>query len=103
MKNKFHFFVFITVTKEPSSINYLNSSPYSTYTQKKEITPKKYKHKYNNFNINSSNFMNNLSLNSKIININQSVSLNSSSSSNNDCSDSLDLSYCSREKKIIKN
>ncbi len=89
--------------KEPSPINSLNSSPYSTYTQKKrnyKRLQKKYKHKYNKFNINSSNSINNLSLNSKIINTNQSVSLKSSSSSSyNDCSDSSDFSYRSRENK----
>jgi hypothetical protein len=75
------FFGFHNSNKEPSPINSLNSSPYSTYTQKKrnyKRLQKKYKHKYNNFNMNSSNSMNNLSLNSKIINTNQSVSLNSS-------------------------
>ena len=97
------FFSFYNSNKEPSPINSLNSSPYSTYTQKKrnyKRLQKKYKHKYNNFNINSSNSINNLSLNSKIINTNQSVSLNSSSSSSyNDCSDSSDFSYRSRENK----
>ena len=98
------FFGFHNSNKEPSPINSLNSSPYSTYTQKKrnyKRLQKKYKNKYNNFNINSSNSMNNLSLNSKIINTNQSVSLNSSSTSSyNDCSDSSDdLSYRSREYK----
>ena len=44
--------------------------------------------------------MNNLSLNSKIININKSVSLKSPSSSPyNDSSDSSDLSYSSGEYK----
>ena len=97
------FFGFHNSNKEPSPINSLNSSPYSTYTQKKrnyKRLQKKYKHKYNNFNMNSSNSMNNLSLNSKIINTNQSVSLNSSSTSSyNDCSDSSDFSYRSREYK----
>ena len=94
---------FYNSNKEPSPINSLNSSFNSTYTQKK----KKYKrlqkrnnHKYNNFNINSSNSINNLSFNSRIINTNQSVSLNSSSSSSyNECSDSSDFSYRSRENK----
>ena len=101
--DKTSFFSFYNSNKEPSPINSLNSSFNSTYTEKK----KKYKrlqkrnnHKYNNFNINSSNSINNLSLNSRIINTNQSVSLNSSSSSSyNECSDSSDFSYRSRENK----
>ena len=88
--------------KEPSPINSLNSSPYSTYTKKKsnyKRLQKKYRNKYNNFNINSSNSINNLSLNSKIINTNQSVSLDSSSpSSYNDSSDSS-CSYRARENR----
>jgi len=103
-EDQISFFSFYNSNKEPSPINSLNSSPYSTYTQKKrnyKRLQKRYKHKYNNFNINSSNSINNLSLNSKIINTNQSVSLNSSSSSSsyNDCSDSSDFSYRSRENK----
>ena len=98
------FFSFYNSNKEPSPINSLNSSPYSTYTKKKynyKRLQKRYRHKYNNFNINSSNSINNLSLNSKIINTNQSVYLSSSpsSSSYNDCSDSSDFSYRSRENK----
>ena len=96
------FFSFYNSNKEPSPINSLNSSPYSTYTQKKrnyKRLQQKYKYRYHNFNINSSNSINNLSLNSKIINTNQSVSLSSSSSSYNDCSDSSDFSYRSRKNK----
>ena len=103
-EDQISFFSFNNSNKEPSSINSLNSSPYSTYTQKKrnyKRLQKRYKHKYNNFNINSSNSINNLSLNSKIINTNQTVSLNSSSSSSsyNECSDSSDFSFRSRENK----
>ena len=98
------FFSLYNSNKEPSPINSVNSSPYSTYTQKKRNYKKlqqKYRYKYNNFNINTSNSINNLSLNSKIINTNQSVSLSSSSSSSyNDCSDSSDVSYRSRKNKI---
>ena len=97
------FFSLYNSNKEPSPINSVNSSPYSTYTQKKRNYKKlqqKYRYKYNNFNINTSNSINNLSLNSKIINTNQSVSLSSSSSSSyNDCSDSSDVSYRSRKNK----
>ena len=97
------FFSLYNSNKEPSPINSLNSSPYSTYTEKKRNYKKlqrKYRYKYNNFNINTSNSINNLSLNSKIINTNQSVSLSSSSSSSyNDCSDSSDVSYRSRKNK----
>ena len=97
------FFSLYNSNKEPSTINSLNSSQYSTYTQKKlsyKRLRKNPKNKYNNFNIYSSNSINNLSLNSKIINTNQSVSLcSSSSSSYNDCSDSSDFSYRSRENK----
>ena len=96
------FFSLYNSNKEPSSINSLNSSPYSTYTKKKsnyKRLQKKYRNKYNNFNINSSNSINNLSLNSKIINTNQSVSLDSSSpSSYNDSSDSS-CSYRARENR----
>ena len=97
------FFSLYNSNKEPSPINSLNSSQYSTYTQKKQSYKrlrKNPKNKYNNFNIYSSNSINNLSLNSKIINTNQSVSLcSSSSSSYNECSDSSDFSYRSRENK----
>ena len=97
------FFSFYNSNKEPSPINSLNSSFNSTYTQKKnkyKRLQKRNNHKYNNFNINSSNSINNLSLNSRIINTNQSVSLNSSSSSSyNECSDSSNFSYRSRENK----
>jgi hypothetical protein len=96
------FFSLYNSNKEPSSINSLNSSPYSTYTKKKsnyKRLQKKCRNKYNNFNINSSNSINNLSLNSKIINTNQSVSLDSSSpSSYNDSSDSS-CSYRARENR----
>ena len=92
--------------KEPSPINSLNSSPYSTYTKKRrnyKRLQKKYKNKYHNFNINSSNSINNLSLNSKIINTNESVSLNSScSSKQNDCTDSSNCSYRSRKNRRKK-
>ena len=97
------FFSLYNSNKEPSPINSLNSSQYSTYTQKRQSYKrlrKNPKNKYNNFNIYSSNSINNLSLNSKIINTNQSVSLcSSSSSSYNECSDSSDFSYRSRENK----
>ena len=97
------FFSFYNSNKEPSPINSLNSSPYSTYTQKKsnyKRLQQKHRYKYNHFNINTSNSINNLSLNSKIINTNQSVSLSSSSSSSyNDCSDSSEASYRSRKNK----
>ena len=90
--------------KEPSPINSLNSSFNSTYTQKKNKYKRLQKRnnlKYNNFNINSSNSINNLSLlNSRTTNTNQSVSLNSSSSSSyNENSDSSDFSYRSRNNK----
>ena len=102
-EDQISFFSFYNSNKEPSPINSLNSSPNSTYTLKKrnyKRLQKRYKNKYNNFNINTSNSINNLSLNSKIINTNQSVSLNTSSSSSyNDCSDSSNLSYRSRENK----
>ena len=102
-EDQISFSSFFNNNKEYSTTNSMNSSPNSTYTQKKrnyKRLQKKYKHKYNNFNINSSNSINNLSLNSKIINTNQSVSLKSSSSSSyNDCSDSSDFSYRSRENK----
>ena len=99
------YFSFYNSNKEPSPINSLNSSFNSTYTQKKnkyKRLQKRNNHKYNNFNINSSNSINNLSLNSRIINTNQSVSLNSSSYSYNECSDSSDFSYRSRENKKKK-
>ena len=102
-EDQISFFSFYNSNKEPSPINSLNSSPNSTHTQKKrnyKRLQKRYKNKYNNFNINTSNSINNLSLNSKIINTNQSVSLNTSSSSSyNDCSDSSNFSYRSRENK----
>ena len=97
------FFSFYNSNKEPSPINSLNSSPYSTHTQKKwnyKRLQKRYKNRYNHFNINTSNSLNNSSINSKIIYTNQSVSLNSSSNfSNNECLDSSDFSYRSRENK----
>ena len=102
-EDQISFISFDNSNKEPSPINSLNSSPNSTYTQKKrnyKRLQKRYKNKYNNFNINTSNSINNLSLNSKIINTNHSVSLSSSSSSSyNDCSDSSNFSYRSRENK----
>ena len=102
-EDQISFFSLYNSNKEPSPINSLNSSPNSTYTQKKrnyKRLQKRYKNKYNNFNINTSNSINNLSLNSKIINTNHSVSLSSSSSSSyNDCSDSSNFSYRSRENK----
>ena len=102
-EDQISFFSFYNSNKEPSPINSLNSSPNSTYTQKKsnyKRLQKRYKHKYHNFNINASNSINNSSLNSKYMNTNQSVSLNSSScSSYNDCSDSSNFSYRSRENK----
>ena len=51
------FFSLYNSNKEPSPINSVNSSPYSTYTQKKRNYKKlqqKYRYKYNNFNINTS-------------------------------------------------
>ena len=104
-EDRISFFSLYNSNKEPSPINSLNSSPYSTYTKRKrnyKRLQKRNKHKYQNFNINSSNSINNLSLNSKIINTNQSVSLKSSSSSSlsyYDSSDSSDISYRSRENK----
>ena len=102
-EDQISFSSFCNNNKEYSTTNSLNSSPNSTYTQKKRNYKrllKRPKNKYNNFNINSSNSINNLSLNSKIINTNQSVSLCSSSSSScNDCSDSSDYSFRSRENK----
>jgi len=96
------FFSLYNSNKEPSPINSLNSSPYSTYTKKKsnyKRLQKKYRHKYNNFNINSSNSINNLSLNSKIINTNQSVSLDSSSPSSYNESSESSCSYSARENR----
>ena len=99
-------FSFYESNKEPSSINSLNSSPNSTYTQKKKNYKrflKSSKKKYKDFMINSSN--------SKDSNKNQSVSLCSSSSSNsinNISSDSSNYSYRSRAnrrkkfKKVMK-
>ena len=88
---------------EPSPINSLNSS-YSTYTQKKRNHKRhnKKKYKQNNNNINTLDSINNLSLNSNIINTNNSVCsqrTSSASSYNNDCSDSSDYSFRSRDNK----
>ena len=102
------FFSLYNSNKEPSTINSnLNSSPYSTYTQKKgnyKRFPKKPKHRYNNYNTNSSSSIKNLNLNSKIMNTNQSDSLSASSSpsSSKSSSSSSDLSYQSRENKRKK-
>ena len=97
---------FYNSNKEPSPISSLNSSPYSTFTKKKgnyKRLQKRRKNKFHNFNINSSNSINNLSLNSKIINTNESVSLSSScSSSQNEGSDSSDCSFQSRKNRRKK-
>ena len=90
--------------QEPSPINSLNSSSYSTYTHKKRNHKRRNKKKYkqNNNNINTLDSVNNFSLNSNIINTNNSVSsqrTSSASSYNNDCSDSSDYSFRSRDNK----
>ena len=82
----------------PSPINSLNSSSYFTNNikkrkQKRHQKKNRTKYKYNNS-------INNLSLNSNIDNINNSIFLcSSSSSSDNEYSESSDVSFKSRENK----
>ena len=84
--------------RPPSPINSLNSSSYLTYTKKKER-----QRKYKKNNKNKYPYQYNYLLNDKIFNSNENNSIfltpSSSSSSDNDYSESSDISYRSRDNK----